>query len=238
MTKKLILELSNHKVYYVKTNYINYYISVPKKHNTTSICIEIKNKMGNFDMELNDELWVMENIKNTYSYIDNYNITLAIPVLKEENIKVLEKIDSTKYTDIDVLLGQTINSSYEVLKQENINVDNRVTLINNDKYKTFIIWFTTKYKDRIVCKNLLEVIQHYNANATIYKKLETPVMSFVVGSYTAEVEAPKIERPEPVVVEENRKELQVSYGFASYWILAIVTILVAGAVAVIAFTMK
>ena len=62
-------------------------------------------------------------------------------------------------------------------------------------------------------------------------------MSFVVGSYTAEVEAPKIEQPEPIE-STNQKELQISYGFASYWILAIVTILVAGVVAFMAFMMK
>lgn len=237
MDKKLILELTNHKVYYVKTSGINYYIAVPKKYDTTNICIEIKNKMTNYDMEISDEVWVMENVKNTYSYIDNYNITLVIPVLKEEQISVLEKIDTTKYNEIDFILGQVINSSYNILKEENIKIDNQVVLVNNDKYKTFIIWFETKYKNRVICKNLLELIQHYNANATIYKKIETPVISFVVGSYTAEVEAPKIEQPEPIETP-IKKELQVSYGFASYWILAIVTILIAGAVAVIAFTMK
>lgn len=237
MNKNLILELPNHRVYYIKTDVINYYITVPKNISKTNICLEIKNKMGNYDMELNDELWVMENIKNTYSYIDNYNITLVIPVLKEAHIGVLEKIDSTKYNEIDTILGYVINSSYQVLKQENIVVNNQVVFVNNDKYKTFILWFVTKYKDRIVCKNLLEIIQLYNANATIYKKLETPVMSFVVGSYTSEVDAPKI--VEPTEVEPiNQRELQRSYGFASYWILVIVTIVVAGIVAIVAFTMK
>ena len=51
-------------------------------------------KMSNYDMELNDEVWVMENVKNTFSYIDNYNITLVLPILKNEQISILEKIDS------------------------------------------------------------------------------------------------------------------------------------------------
>jgi len=237
MNKNLILELPHHRVYYIKTDVINYYITVPKNISTTNICLEIKNKMGNYDIELNDEIWVMENIKNTYSYIDNYNITLVIPVLKEKHIGVLEKIDSTKYNEIDTILGHVINSSYQVLKQENISVNNQVVFVNNDKYKTFILWFVTKYKDRIVCKNLLELIQLYNANATIYKKLETPVMNFVVGSYTSEVDAPKIVEPEEVE-PINQRQLQTSYGFASYWILVIVTIVVAGIVAIVAFTMK
>ena len=240
MDKKLVLELTNHNVYYIKTNIVNYYITIPKYLNNTNICIELKSKMGNYDIETNDEIWVMENIKNTFSYIDNYNITLIIPILKENQISILEKIDTLKYEQIDKILGFVINNSYTCLKEHNKNISNQVVLVNNDRYKTFINWFTTKYRERIICKNLLELIQLFNANATSYKKLETPVMSFVVGSYSTEVEAPKIE---PQQIEEaqqpqQQKKLQVSYGYASYWILAIVTLIVSAVVAIMAFTMK
>ena len=40
------------------------------------------------------------------------------------------------------------------------------------------------------------LIQLFNANATSYKKLETPVMNFVVGSYNTEIDAPKVEQKE------------------------------------------
>lgn len=239
MDKKLVLELQNHNVYYVKTNVVNYYITIPKNTDNTNICIELKSRMGNYDMELNDEIWVMENVKTTFSYIDDYNITLIIPVLKEEQISILEKIDTTKYEQIDKILGYVINSSYSVLKENNKKVSNQVILVNNDRYKTFINWFITRYRDRVICKNLLELIQIFNANATSYKKLETPVMSFVVGSYNTEVEAPKVEQNDieiPTAVPQ--KKLQVSYGYASYWILAIVTLVVSAVVAVLAFTIK
>ena len=238
MNKKLILELENHNVYYVKTDIVNYYITVPKDIEETNICIELKNRMGNYDMELNDEIWVMENIRNTYSYIDNYNITLVLPVLKEEQISILEKIDNTKYEQIDKTLGYAINSSYSVLKENQKKVSNEIILVNNDRYKTFINWFVTKYKNRVICKNLLELIQIFNANATSYKKLETPVMNFVVGSYNTEVNAPKIEPKEKESIIETPKVPQASYGYASYWILAIVTLVVSGVVAAIAFWYK
>lgn len=235
----LVLELQNHNVYYVKTDVVNYYITVPKNNDSTNICIELKNKMGNYDMELNDEVWVMENIKNTFTYIDNYNITLVLPILKEDHISILEKIDTSKYEQVDKILGYVINNAYSILKEKEKKVSNQILLVNNDRYKTFINWFLVRYKDRVTCKNLLELIQIFNANATSYKKLETPVMNFVVGSYNTEVEAPKVETsaleksaPEP------QKQLQVSYGYASYWILAIVTLLVSAVVAVIAFTVK
>ena len=238
LTSSLVLELQNHNVYYVKTNTVNYYITIPKNNDNTNICIELKNKMGNYDMELNDEIWVMENVKNTFSYIDNYNITLVLPILKDEQISILEKIDTNKYEQIDKILGYVINNSYMLLKENNKNISNQIILVNNDRYKTFINWFMTRYKDRVVCKNLLELVQIFNANATSYKKLETPVMSFVVGSYNTEVDAPKVESKPIETKIEPQKTPEVSYGYASYWILAIVTLLVSAVVAVIAFTMK
>lgn len=238
LTTSLVLELQNHNVYYVKTNTVNYYITIPKNNDNTNICIELKNKMGNYDMELNDEIWVIENVKNTFSYIDNYNITLVLPILKDEQISILEKIDTNKYEQIDKILGYVINNSYMLLKENNKNISNQIILVNNDRYKTFINWFMTRYKDRVVCKNLLELVQIFNANATSYKKLETPVMSFVVGSYNTEVDAPKVESKPIETKIEPQKTPEVSYGYASYWILAIVTLLVSAVVAVIAFTMK
>ena len=237
MDKKLILELDNHNVYYIKTESVNYYITIPKNIESTNICIELKNRMGNYDMELNDEIWVMENIKNTFSYIDSYNITLIIPVLKEEQISILEKIDNSKYEQIDKIIGQIINNSYQFLKENHKKVNNQVILVNNDRYKTFINWFIARYKERVICKSLLELIQLFNANATSYKKLETPLMNFVVGSYNTEVTAPKAE-PKETEIQIETRQTQVSYGYATYWILAVVTLVVSAVVAVIAFTFK
>ena len=238
MEKKQILELTNHNVYYVKTDVINYYITIPKNIDNTNICIELKNKMSNYDMELNDEVWVMENVKNTFSYIDNYNITLVLPILKNEQISILEKIDNTKYEEIDKILGYTINNSYSLLKENQKIIANEIILVNNDRYKTFINWFITKYKKRVICKNLLELIQIFNANATSYKKLETPLMNFVVGSYNTEVDAPKIKQIENDIVNDTKRTPEVSYGYASYWMLAIVTLVISSIIAIIAFTAK
>ena len=235
MEQKLILELNNHKVYYIKNNEINYYITIPNSNINTNICIELKSKMNNYNLELNDEVWVMENIKNTFSYIDDYNITLVIPVLKEEDSSILEKINSTKFETVDKILGQIINNSYLFLKANQKQVANQVILVNNDRYKTFINWFVARYKNRVICKNLLELIQLFNANATSYKKLETPGMTYVVGSYNTEVNAPKaIKNIEPQQ-QINNLQPQVSSGFTSYWLLAIITIIVSIAVAIFAF---
>ena len=236
MEKKLVLQLAHHNVYYVKNDVVSYYITIPKDNNITNICIELKSKMDNYNLDMNDELWVMENVKNTFSFIDNYNITLVLPILDEHSTSLLEKIDSSVYDSIDKILGQVINFAYHDLKSAGKEIDSQVILINNDRYKTFITWFTSRYNNRIICKNLLDIIQLYNVNATSYKKVDTPAMSFVVGSYASEVDAPKVIKEE----ETPQQQLvpQTSSGFSSYWLLAILTIVVAGIVAFISFMMK
>lgn len=239
MDKKLILELKNHNVYYVKTEKVNYYITIPKNYTTTNICLELKNKMDNYNLELNDEIWVMENVKNTYSYIDDYNITLVIPILNSDEVSILEKIDTIKYELIDKILGYVINSSYSILTSENLKIENQVIMINNDRYKTFINWFTARYRNRVICQNLLELIRIFNVNATTYKKLESPGITFVVGSYNTEVDAPKVEKiPEKQTIVKSNPVPQTSSGFTSYWLLAIITIVVSSIVAIIAFVYK
>ena len=234
MEKRHVLELNNHDVYYIKSENISYYITIPKTFESTNICVELKSKMSNYNLDMNDEMWVMENVKTTFSYIDAYNITLVLPILNEEECSILEKLDTNNYEVIDRILGMTINSAYLNLKAENKEINSEVILIDNERYKTFINWFTTKYKNRIICKSLLSVIQMYNVNATSYKKFETPAITFVVGSYGSEVTAPKVER-QPDPAENIQLKPQTSSGFGSYWLLVTITIIVSVIVAVLAF---
>lgn len=240
MDKKLLLELKNHKVYYIKTDIINFYITIPSNTDKTNICIEIKSKNSNYDLENNDEIWVLENIKNTFSYIDDYNITLVLPVFKEEEVGILEKIDDQKYSVIDKILANVINNAYLLLKENNQNVAPLVFLINNERYQTFINWFGSRYKERVSCKNLLDIIQMFNAEATTYKKLETPVINFVVGSYNTEIDAPKIlPKEKPTNINQNIQPTpRYSPGFSSYLFLTIITIVLSVIVAYIAFNYR
>lgn len=238
METKLIFELNKHNVYYVKSDTINFYINVPKNNDSTSISIELKSKMSNYNLELNDEVWVMDNVNNAFSYIDEYNITLVLPVLGDAQVDILEKIDSSKYDDLDRIFAFLINTSYKLLRSYDIEIEKNIKIINNDRYKTFINWFTTKYSSRVQDISLLELIQLFNVNATSYKKLETPVMNFVVGSYNTEVDAPRNVDVVPEEIELPAKQkLQTSSGFASYWFLGIITLVIAGIVAVIAFVL-
>ena len=237
MNKKVVLDLDNHVVYYIKLDAVSYYLTVPKHNDDTSISLELKSKMDNYNLDMNDEIWVMENVKNTFSYIDDYNITLVLPVLDGDKISILEKIDQSGYEVIDKLLGSVINDAYRQLREFNKKVSPEVILINNDRYKTFMNWFVSRYRNRVICKNLLEVIQMYNINATSYKKFETPAITFVVGSYGTEVNAPKVDAP--IQTEQPKKLVpQTSSGFSSYIFLAVITISISIIIAIVAFMVK
>lgn len=237
MEKQLVLELKNHNVYYVKTDLLNYYITIPKIDKDTNICIELKSKMDNYNLDTNDSIWVMENIKNVYSYIDPYNITLILPIFKEEEVNVLEKMATSEFEMLDKTFGSLINSAYMILVNENIKVDKDVIMIKNDRYNVFINWFTSRYHDRIKGVSLLELIRYYNVNATPYRKLETSAITYVVGSYNQEVDAPKIE-VEPTLEKQPELQPQYSSGFTSYWLLAILTLVISAVVIFIVFMMK
>ena len=116
MDKKVVLDLDNHTVYYIKLDTVSYYLTVPKNNDETSISIELKSKMHNYNLDMNDEVWVMENVKSTFSYIDSYNITLILPILNDSDVSTLEKIDQTGYADIDKLLGMITNDAYLKLR--------------------------------------------------------------------------------------------------------------------------
>ena len=240
MDIKLALELRKHNIYYVKNEAVSYYIAIPKFPVSTNIAIELKSNMDNFNVETNDFLWVMENVKNTFSFIDEYNITLVLPILNEEGISILEKMDTDRYMYVNNIMSIVINCAYVNLKSCNMRVDNQIILINNERYNNFLTWFTMMYKGRFVRKNLIELIQLYNVNATVYKKVDTPAISFVVGTYTNEVDAPKVIHDYDVTEQPKNTNLapQYSSGFSSYLFLASILFVVAGVIVVITLAFK
>ena len=240
MDIKMVLELDRHNVYYVKNNAVSYYITIPKVPVSTNIAIELKSKMDNYNVETNDYLWVMENVKNTFSFVDEYNITLVLPILNEDSISILEKMDVNKFEYVNNILSIVINCAYLNLKNANMQVGSQIVIINNDRYHTFIEWFTMTYKGRVIHKKLIDLIQLYNVNATAYKKLDTPAISFVVGNYANEVDAPKVMSSYNGGAQQRNKKMQPQFssGFSSYVFLAGIMFVVAIVIVVITLAFK
>ena len=238
MDMQLVLKLKNHNVYYVKSDIVSYYITIPNNAVNTNISIELKSKMDNYNPVTSDALWVMENVKNTFTFVDEYNITLVLPILDDEYVSILEKLDTNKFEVINRILGTIINEAYLNLKNANMHIGSQIIMVNNDRYSAFLDWFVSKYEGRVVRKKLLDLIQLYNVNATTYRKIDTPAISFVVGTYENEVDAPKIIKEEPEVMDTRELKPRYSSGFSSYWLLAIITLIVSVVIAVASFMAK
>ena len=240
METTLFLKLLRHNVYYIKTDYVNYYITVPKNTtNAVKMVIEIKSNMNKYDIQKNDKVWVEENVKSVFKDIDDYDITLILPIFNDEIVNYLNEANEDNYTKIDAVCGYLINNAYKVLNNNNLQIDNEITVINSDRYQSFLNWFINRYSSRVKGISLLELIRQDNTTKVEnYQTISTPNMSFVVGA----------NEPEEIPIEEGNNltfkndtniidmgEDKQNKGFASYSLLAIFTILVSLVILYIVF---
>lgn len=231
MEKTLFLKLLRHNVYFVKTDHVSYYITVPKATNyEVKMVIDIKSNMDIYNISKNDKIWVEENIKKVFRDIDDYNITLILPILNDEIINYLNEGNVDNYIHVDAVCGYLINSAYKVLTSNSLQIDKEITVINCDKYQSYINWFIDRYSNRVKGISMLELIRQNSAKKNDnYQTISTPNMSFVVG--TNQPQEIPIQEEGRIVLKNDTNivdmgEDRANKGFASYALLAIFTILV------------
>lgn len=236
----LFLKLLRHNVYYVSTDHVNYYITVPKNNKQiVKMVIDIKSNMDRYNTLKNDKVWAEENVKSVFKDIDDYDITLILPIFNDEIVRSLNDGNTDNYVKVDAVCGYLINSAYKVLADNNLQVDSQITMINSDKYQSFLNWFMDRYPSRVVGISLLDLIrQDKTNNHTDYQTVDTPNMSFVVGSNKPE-EIPVSEEVNPTIRNDTNiidmGDEKENKGFASYSLLAIFTVLVSLVILYIVF---
>lgn len=236
----LFLKLLRHNVYYVSTDHVNYYITVPKNNKQiVKMVIDIKSNMDRYDTLKNDKVWAEENVKSVFKDIDDYDITLILPIFNDEIVRTLNDGNTDNYVKVDAVCGYLINSAYKVLADNNLQVDSQITMINSDRYQNFLNWFMDRYPSRVVGISLLDLIrQDKTNNSTDYQTVDTPNMSFVVGSNKPE-EIPVSEEVSPTIRNDTNiidmGDEKENKGFASYSLLAIFTVLVSLVILYIVF---
>ena len=198
MKETFICSLEKHNIYYLSNSNYGFYILVPfKDYTDTNITIRLKSNYQSYDLNKNSLDTVINELVNYYKKLDNYNITLILPVFFDDilsRITTVEDID--KYQTIDRYLAEIFNSSYNLLVKNNIKVNSNIYVINNDSFKKFTNWFVSRYSNRIEYKTVLELIKQgdeYNA----YNVIETPSINFVVGKN----EEPSIEKTAEIEIE-------------------------------------
>lgn len=233
MKETLICKLDKHYIYYLSDPTCGFYILTPyKDFNETNITIRLKSNYQNYDLNKNSLEVVTNELINYYKNIDNYNITLILPVFYDDILSRIRTVDDMIiYQKIDKYLGYIFNSAYNFLTKNNIKVNCNIYIINNDSFKKFTNWFVSRYNNRVEYKTIVELVRQ-SGNYSNYDMVETPNINFVVGKNnmpaldkTVEIETKTFDS---YAKEEEKKDnkKEESGGFVSYLLLGIITFVI------------
>ena len=214
MKETLIYKLNKHNIYYISTPSYGFYILVPfTDYTDTNIVLRLKGNYQSYDLNKNSLESVTEELINYYKNLDNYNITLILPVFYNnilDRIRVVEDLEM--YQIVDRYLGVIFNNAYMFLTKNNVKVNNSIYVINNDSFKKFTNWFVSRYNNRIEYKTILDLVKD-NGSYSNYNVIETPNMNFVVGKNTeptiektVEMELETFDNLAKKTIEEKKKE--------------------------------
>lgn len=238
MKETLICSLEKHNIYYLNDANVSFYLFVPyKEFNDTNISIRLKSNYQTYDLTKNSIETVTNELINYYKNLDNYNVTLILPVFYDDilnRVRIVE--DMELYQRLDKYLGYIFNSAYLFLTKCNIKVNSNIYVINNDSFNKFTNWFVSRYSNRIEYKTILELVKE-NGTYNNYNVMETPNINFVVGKddeptidKTVEMELETFDNIAREVSKENNVKreprLAESGGFVSYILLGIITFVV------------
>lgn len=237
MKETLICSLNKHNIYYLSNASYGFYILVPfKDYTETNIAIRLKSNYQSYDLNKNPLNVVTSELINYYKELDNYNITLILPVFYDDILTRIITVDDMEiYQKIDRSLGDMFNSAYIFLTKNNIKVNSNIYVINNDSFKKFTNWFVARYNNRIEYKTILELIKKSD-NFNNYNVVETPNINFVIGKK----EVPTIEKTVEIeletfdsiakVQEEKPKRMpskkEENAGYVSYILLGVIAFIV------------
>lgn len=243
MKETFICNLEKHSIYYLNNSLFGFYIFIPyKDYKETNIVIRLKSNYQIYDLNKNPIDKVTNELINYYKTLDNYNITLILPIFYDD---ILTRIATTKDLDIyyrvDHYLGNMFNSAYDILTRNGIKVNSNIYVINNDSFKNFTNWFVSRYNNRIEYKTILELIKE-NDGYSSYNVIKTPNINFVIGrnevpelEKTKEIELDTFDSIAEEIEKENaKKEKKPSMsikqidntGSISYVLLALISFLV------------
>lgn len=237
MKETFICSLDKHNIYYLNNSNYGFYIFAPfKDYNETNISIRLKSNYLSYDLSKNPLDIVTNELINYFKDLDNYNITLILPIFYDDILTRIITVDDMEiYQKLDCYLGHIFNSAYMFLTKNNIKVNSNIYVINNESFKKFTNWFVARYNNRIEYKTVLELVRQ-NDNFNSYNVVETPNINFVVGKNeepniekTAEIELETFDSFANSALEKTIKtpvERKSSAGYISYILLGIIAFVV------------
>ena len=225
MKETLICSLEKHHIYYFNDSNVSFFMLTPyKEYTDTNISIRLKSNYDTYDLTKNSLEVVTNELINYYRNLDNYNITLILPVFYNDVLNRIRVVDDMEiYQKLDRYLGYIFNTAYAFLTKNNIKVNNSIYVINNDSFNKFTNWFVARYNNRIEYKTILDLVKE-NGTYSNYNVIETPNINFVVGKD----EEPTIDKTVEMELEtfDSFARDVTSSGFVSYILLGVITFVV------------
>lgn len=129
---------------------ISYYVSMPN----TSVASIVINLIGD-DMNIclgdgNGN----QDLEKCYSTFREGNLAVVTPVIDSSVVKqVKDGNNQNSFLYLDKIIGYLINTNYNLLTHNQIEVLNTIQLNDNPEYRSFNDWFVKKYGGRIELVN-------------------------------------------------------------------------------------
>ena len=239
LEKTLVISLENHNIYYFTDSTASFYMAVPhKKFNSSNITIELHDDALDLVFNTSNINSLVNKLNNIYSKIDNYNISLIIPLINSNFLNTLNtNPDERLFASLDKAIGNVINCSYIALSSNNIKVESNIIMINKNKYIAFMNWFVNKYQNRCEYKSIMDMIME-QSNHDNLDKINSSGINFVVGREAEKTIDNKIDDKievdsslvlNEVEIDDNNipiKKQAHQAGYISYYLLGVISIAV------------
>lgn len=210
MNQTLIASVLNKNVYLVNDPKVPFYISIPNGENV-NIVLNLVDDVSKISISSSNMTNLTSEITNVYSKFNFSNVAVVTPIMDSnllEQVKLNNSESSFNY--LDKIMGYLINTSYSFLKNNNIEVENKIKLNNNISYKYFNEWFVNRYNGRV------ELVDYSNAPVNSFENVSQVNVSNEIADSVLD-ETSVIEPVSNVSGGGNIKEP----GFVSYVLLGV-----------------
>ena len=185
MEQRIISQDGTKIICYIKENTYAYYLIIPASKKV-NLLLNIVNNITD------------ETIKQINSYPDKASI---FPIIDQNILLGVSQNQAESFQALDNTLSEIINSSYQLLTYNHLEIDNNILLNKVGPYPTFYNWFINKYNGRVQLAEL-ELIEKKEPQPQV-QNTPTP---------------PQVQEQDGPIEEQESKSL----GFVSYVLLGVV----------------
>ena len=206
MEQKVVLKEDNKYIFLLKNEQFSFYIIIPRI-NKLSIALSI------FD-NINDE-----KIKEITNIPDK---AIIVPLINNKVLNEIKNNYAEYYNYLEKLFAIIVNTSYKLLKFNNIDVNNKIILDKNDDYLNFNNWYLTKYKERV---ELIDLGIHKSAivSKPLFEGIAEPKITNTntdINVTLTNFNADEISNQNNII--QNEEAQASSAGFISYVLLGVI----------------